>query len=181
MPRVAPITGKSDVPAEHHAVVDSVLKTFGRIRGPYSMLLHTPLLAHHFLGVVNFMREDSIVEQKTRSLAALTAASERGGYYVWAAQVESALKAGVRKEAIELIRAKGDPSKLPQDERQVVAFAQQLSRTSNVDRPTFDALHKRFGTKWLVELTAMTGYFGALCGIVTTFEVPVPEGGDRLR
>jgi alkylhydroperoxidase family enzyme len=95
--------------------------------------------------------------------------------------MESARKAGVREEAIELIRAKGDPAKLPEDERQVVAFAQQLSRTSNVDRPTFDALHKRFGTKWLVELTAMTGYFGALCGIVTTFEVPVPEGGDKLR
>lgn len=181
MPRVTPITAKSDVPAEHHAVVDGVLKTFGRIRGPYSMLLHTPLLAHHFLGVVNFMREDSIVEQKVRSLAALTAASERGGYYVWAAQVESAVKAGVRKEAIELIRAKGDPAKLPEDERQIVAFSQQLMRTSNVDRPTFDALHKQHGTKWMVELTAMTGYFGALCNIVTTFEVPVPEGGDKLR
>jgi len=181
MPRVAPITAKSDVPAEHHAVVDDVLKTFGRIRGPYSMLLHTPVLAQHFLGVVNFMRESSIVAQKERSLAALTAASERGGYYVWAAQVEAARKAGIREEAIELIRAKGDPAKLPEDEREVVAFAQQLSRTSNVDRSTFDALHKRFGTKWMVELTAMTGYFGALCGIVTTFEVPVPEGGDKLR
>jgi len=181
MPRVTPITAKSDVPAEHHAVVDGVLKTFNRIRGPYSMLLHTPLLAKHFLGVVNFMREDSIVDAKSRSLAALTAASERGGYYVWAAQHESALKGGVRKEAIELIRAKGDPAKLPEDERQVVAFAQQLMRTSNVDRPTFDALHKVHGTQWMVELTAMTGYFGALCNIVTTFEVPVPEGGDKLR
>jgi len=181
MPRVPAIVAKSDVPAEHHAVVDGVLKTFGRIRGPYSMLLHTPKLAHHFLGVVNFMREDSIVEQKARSLAALTAASERGGYYVWAAQVDSARKAGVREEAIELIRAKGDPAKLTEDERQIVAFAQQLMRTSNVDKPTFDALHKRFGTQWMVELTAMTGYFGALCGIVSTFDVPVPEGGDKLR
>jgi 4-carboxymuconolactone decarboxylase len=181
MPRVTPITAKSDVPAEHHAIVDGVLKTFGRIRGPYSMLLHTPLLAHHFLGVVNFMREDSIVEQKVRSLAALTAASERGGYYVWAAQVETARKSGIREEAIELIRAKGDPAKLPEDERQIVAFAQQLMRTSNVDRPTFDALHKQHGTKWMVELTAMTGYFGVLAGLVTTFEVPVPEGGEKLR
>ena len=181
MPRVTPITAKADVPAEHHAVVDGVMKTFGRIRGPYSVLLHTPLLAQHFLDVVNFMRGDSIVDAKSRSLAALTAASERGGYYVWAAQAEGARKIGVREEAIELIRAKGDPAKLLEDERQVVAFAQQLMRTSNVDRPTFDALYKRHGTKWMVELTAMTGYFGALCGIVTTFEVPVPEGGDKLR
>lgn len=181
MPRVPAITSKSDVPAEHHAVVDTVLKTFGRIRGPYSMLLHSPAVARHLIGIVNFMREDSIVDAKSRSLAALTAASERGGYYVWAAQHESAVKNGVRKEAIELIRAKGDPAKLPDDERQVVAFAQQLMRKNDVDRPTFDALHQRHGTKWMVELTAMTGYFGLLCGLVTTFEVPVPEGGDRLR
>ncbi len=33
MPRLAPITSKSDVSAEHHAVVDAVQKVFGNIRG----------------------------------------------------------------------------------------------------------------------------------------------------
>jgi len=180
MPRVAPITGKSDVPAEHHAVVDGVMKTFGRIRGPYSMLLHTPALAQHFLGVVNFMRDGSIVEQKHRSLAALTAASERGGFYVWAAQVESARKAGVREEAIALIRAKGDPASLPQEEREIVAYTRQLMRTNRVDQAVFDALQKRHGTKWLVELTAAANYFALLAGVVNAFEVPAPPDGDKL-
>jgi 4-carboxymuconolactone decarboxylase len=181
MPRVAPITGKPDVPAEHHAIVDGVMKTFGRVRGPFSMLLHSPAMAQHFLGIVNFMRDGSIVGQKERSLAALTAASEGGGFYVWAAQVETARKSGEREEAIELIRAKGDPAKLPEEERLVVSYVQQLMRKRDVDRTTFDALQKRHGTKWLVELTAAAGYFGLLCGLVTTFEVPVPEGGDVLR
>lgn len=44
MPRAAPITGKSDVPAQHHAVVDGVLKVFGQVRGPFSVLLHSPKL-----------------------------------------------------------------------------------------------------------------------------------------
>jgi 4-carboxymuconolactone decarboxylase len=181
MPRVPAIAGKTDVPAEHQAVVDGVLKTFGRVRGPFSMLLHSPGVAQHFLGIVNFMRDGTIVDAKSRSLAALTAASERGGFYVWAAQHETALKNSVRKEAIELIRAKGDPAKLPEDERQVVDYVQQLMRKNDVDRKAFDVLQKRYGTKWLVELTSFAGYFGLLCGIVTTFEVPVPEDGDRLR
>ena len=180
MPRVAPITGKSDVPAEHHAVVDGVLKTFGRVRGPFSMLLHSPKLAQHFLGVVNFMRDSTLVDHKYRSIAALTAAREREGNYVWAAQVDGARRAGVREELIDLIRAKGDPASLPEDEREVVVFARQLIRTHHVDQATFDALHKRHGTQWLVELTAAASYFGFLCGIVNTFEVAVPEGGDTL-
>ena len=72
MPRVAPITGKSDVPAEYHAVVDGVLQVFGQIRGPFSMLLHSPKLAERVLNLGNFFRSDSIVEAKDRSLAILS-------------------------------------------------------------------------------------------------------------
>lgn len=38
MPRVARITQKSDVPAEHHAVVDHVLTVFNNIRGPLHLM-----------------------------------------------------------------------------------------------------------------------------------------------
>jgi hypothetical protein len=31
MPRIAPITGKSDVPAAHHGVVDAVVKVFSSV------------------------------------------------------------------------------------------------------------------------------------------------------
>ena len=40
----SPVTGKSDVPADQHAVVDAVVKVFGGVRGPFSMLLHSPKL-----------------------------------------------------------------------------------------------------------------------------------------
>ena len=39
MPRVAPITGKSDVDPEYDDVVDDVLKVFGQVRVPFSMRL----------------------------------------------------------------------------------------------------------------------------------------------
>ena len=180
MPRVAPITGKSDVPAEHHAVVDGVLKTFGQVRGPFSMLLHSPELAERILSIVNFYRDSSVVEQKLRSLAILVAVREREAAYVWAAQVAAARRAGVRDEVIDLIRAKGDASALPLEEREIVVYTQQLVRNNKVDQAAFDALQKRYGTKWLVELTAAANYFGLLCGIVNAFEVPAAPDGDKI-
>jgi 4-carboxymuconolactone decarboxylase len=180
MPRVAPITGKSDVPAEHHAVVDGVLKTFGQVRGPFSMLLHSPELAERILSIVNFYRDGSVVEQKLRSLAILVAVREREAAYVWAAQVAAARRAGVRDEVIDLIRAKGDAAALPLEEREIVVYSQQLVRNNKVDQAAFDALQKRYGTKWLVELTAAANYFGLLCGIVNAFEVPAPPDGDKI-
>jgi len=82
MPRVTPVTGKSDVPAEHHAVVDAVMKVFGGVRGPFSILLHSPKLAERILPLVIFFRDDSVVDAKLRSVAILTAVREREAAYV---------------------------------------------------------------------------------------------------
>jgi 4-carboxymuconolactone decarboxylase len=180
MPRVAPVTGKSDVAPEHAAIVDGVVEMFGNVRGPFSILLHSPKLAERVLSLVKFYRDESVVEGRLRSLAILTAVREREAAYVWAAQVGAARRAGVREEAIDLIRAKGDPASLPQEEREIVAYTRQLMRTNRVDQAVFDALQKRHGTKWLVELTAAANYFALLAGVVIAFEVPAPPDGDKL-
>jgi 4-carboxymuconolactone decarboxylase len=180
MPRVAPITGMSDVSPEHHHVVDAVVQVFGNVRGPFSVLLHSPRLAERVLGLVTFFRDQSIVEGRLRSLAILTAVREREAAYVWAAQVGAARRAGVREAAIDLIRAKGDPATLPAEEAEIVAYTRQLMRTNRVDQAAFDALQKRHGAQWVLELTAAASYFAMLSGIVNAFEVPAPPDGDRL-
>jgi 4-carboxymuconolactone decarboxylase len=113
MPRVPPITGKEDVPAEHHHVVDDVLGVFGRIRGPFSVLLYSPAMASKLLPMVTFNREGTIVEATPRFAAILSAVREREGAYVWAAQVAAAQRAGVPQAMIDLIRAKGTPPHCP--------------------------------------------------------------------
>ncbi|OLB08585.1 MAG: hypothetical protein AUH14_00905, partial [Candidatus Rokubacteria bacterium 13_2_20CM_69_15_1] len=180
MPRVAPIIGKSDVPAAHHAVVDAVVNVFGNVRGPFSMLLHSPKLAERVLPLVTFFRDESIVEPTLRSVAILTAVREREAAYVWAAQVGAARRNGVREEVIDLIRAKGDPGKLSADEREIVTYTRQLMRENRIDQAVFDALAKRKSVQWLVELTAAANYFALLSGIVNAFEVAAPPDGDTL-
>src|SRR5262245_18853302 len=101
MPRIAPVTGKSDVPAAHHAVVDAVVNVFGGVRGPFSVLLHSPQLAERVLPLVTFFREQSVVDDKLRSIAILTAVREREAAYVWAAQVAAARRNGLREEVID--------------------------------------------------------------------------------
>ena len=180
MPRITPVTGKSDVPAEHHAVVDAVTKVFGGIRGPFSMLLHSPKLAERVLGLVTFFREEGVTETKLRSVAILSAVREREAAYVWAAQVAAARRNGVSDEIIDIIRAKGDAGKLPAEEREVVAYVRQLMRTNRVDQTAFEALRKRHDEQWLVELTACANYFALLSGVVNAFEVAAPPDGDKL-
>jgi 4-carboxymuconolactone decarboxylase len=180
MPRIAPVTGKSDVAAEHHAVVDEVVKVFGNVRGPFSVMLHSPALAGRVLPLVTFFREGSVVEARLRSHAILAAVREREAAYVWAAQVGAARRAGVPEATIDLLRAKGDPAALPEDERDIVLYTRQLLRANRVDQALFDRLENRHGVQWLVELTAAANYFAFLSGMVNAFEVPAPADGDKL-
>ena len=180
MTRITPVTGKADVPAEQHHVVDEVVKVFGNVRGPFSVMLKSPKLAERVLPLVTFFREGSVVEAKLRSHAILAAVREKEAAYVWAAQVGAARRAGVPDATIDLIRAKGDPAALPADERDVVTYTRQLIRANRVDQALFDRLKERHGEQWLVELTGAANYFAFLSGMVNAFEVPAPPDGDKL-
>jgi len=180
MPRLDPITTKAALPAEHQQVADAVLKVFGHIRGPFAMLLHSPKLAEQLLPLVTFVREGSIIEPNLRFAGILTAARERDAEYVWAAQVEQAGENGIRRELIDLIRAKGDPSTLPAAEGAVIVYVRQLMRTNRVDHAAFNALQKEHSAQWLVELTAIVNFFAFVAGICNAMEVPAPSGGDAF-
>lgn len=180
MPRIAPVTGKADVPAEHHAVVDDVVKVFGGVRGPFSIMLRSPPLAERVLPLVTFFREGSVVDGRLRSHAILASVREKEAAYVWAAQVGAARRAGVPEATIDLLRAKGDPSGLPADERDIINYTRQLIRTNKVDPALFDRLKDRHGVQWMVELTGAANYFAFLSGMVNAFEVAAPSDGDKL-
>jgi 4-carboxymuconolactone decarboxylase len=176
-----PIATKSELPAAHQAVADAVVKQYGEIRGPWGLLLHSPDLAQRVLPLVAFFHKESIVEGRLRSIAILAAVRELDSDYVWSAQVAAARRNGVREALVEHLRAKGDAGALAVEEREIVDFTRQLMRAHRVEQATFDALQNRHGTQWLVELTAVLGYFALVSGICNVFEVPAAPGGDALR
>jgi 4-carboxymuconolactone decarboxylase len=180
MPRIPPIAAKTDMAPEHQYVFDQVMGVFGRVRGPFSVLLHSPKLAERLLPMVPFAREGTVIDPQLRQVAVLAAVREREANYVWAAQVDASRRAGLREQVIDLLRAKGDPAGLSADERDIVTYTRQLMRTNRVDQPVFDALLQRHGAQWLVELTAVANFYVALCGVVNAFDVPIPEGGDQF-
>ena len=180
MPRVTPISDKSQGPAEAQHVAEDVLSVFGRIRGPFSVLLHSPLLAERMLGIVKFNRDGCVVDGRLRSHAILAAVREKESAYVWSAQVGAAQRAGIDQQTIDILRAKGDVSSLPQDERDIVNLTRQLMRTNRVDYPVFNRLLGKYGTQWMVELITIANYFTVLSGVTNAFEVAVPPDGDQL-
>ena len=180
MPRAKPITSKADLDPQHHAAADAVIKVFGHIRGPFSVLLHSPALAEKLVPMVSFVRDETIVAPALRFVAILTAARECHAPYVSAAQVALARKHHISETLIDHIRAQGDPAGLSPEERDVMNYTLQITRTHRADEALFKRLHDQYGAKWLVELTATLNFFVFVAGIANAFEVEVPADGDRL-
>lgn len=180
MPRLEPITSKSELPAEHQHAADAVLEVFGHIRGPFSMLLHRPTLAQQLLPMVKFVRQNNVIEPNVRFAAILTAARENEANYVWAAQVEQARKNGIREELIDLVRSRADAAKFRGEERIAVEYVRQLVRNHRVDDATFAAIREKHDPQWIVELTAVVSFFGFVAQVCNALDVAVPEGLDTF-
>jgi 4-carboxymuconolactone decarboxylase len=180
MPRIEPVSDKSQVAPEHHEFVDAVLEVFGQLRGPHSILLHSPPLDKPALELGNYFRYNSIVKSPEKELAIITGAREKDCLYVWAAQVAAGRRGGLREEAITVVKERRDASELEPHEADIVNYVRHLFRNNRVDQATFDALKNRYGEQWLIEMTTVVGYYGMLAGVVNAFEVAAPADGDVL-
>jgi 4-carboxymuconolactone decarboxylase len=180
MPRIAPVADRTEIAPEYQSVVQDVLDLFGGIRGPHSILLHSPRADERVMALGNFFRHDSLVKSPERELAIITAAREKDCLYIWAAQSAASRRVGVREEAIAAVKERADPAKLEPQEAAIVTYVQQLFRKNRVDQQSFDALEREHGKQWVLELTTMVGYYAMLAGVVNAFELMPPPDGDKL-
>ena len=175
-PRITPITRRDQVPEAHRIIFDAVAEGRGSVRGPFSILMHSPVLCRRHLDVGSYLRFNSHVKPESRELAIVATAREKDCPYVWAAHAPAARKAGISAATVTAVRDRRDLTSLPAGERDVVDYARQLLRSNRVAQPLFDRLQSQHGVPWLVELTCLIGHYGIVAGILNAFEVaPAPD------
>src|SRR5215207_2933463 len=180
VPRIPLITDKADVPADRHAEFDAIVEVLHRVGGPFSILMHSPGLAQKVMEAGAHVRLRSTLTLAERELAILAVTREKDAAYEWASHVATGRKAGLREEAIEAVRHRGDVSGLEPDERDIVLFVRQLLRQNRVEHSVFDALRERHGERWLVELAATVGQYQYISAITNTFELQPAADADQL-
>jgi 4-carboxymuconolactone decarboxylase len=180
MARLTPITSKDQVAPEDHAIADAVIASRGGIRGPFTMLMHCPKLALHYVGIGGYVRFEGKLDMRVRVLAAMVAAREFDSLYVWGAQSSSARRLGVPEETITAIRENHSRG-VPPEDAQIIDFSRALLRKHRVDEATAQALLKRFGNEQFIELTGTIGYYTMLTMTVNACEVEPAAGYEVLK
>jgi 4-carboxymuconolactone decarboxylase len=170
-PRITPVTRRDQVFETHRSIFDAVAEGRGSVRGPFSILMHSPVLCRRHLDVGTYLRFSSQVKPDSRELAIIATAREKDCPYVWAAHAPAARKAGISAATVTAVRDRGDLTDLPAAERDVIDYVRQLSKNNAVTQVLFDRLQRLHGVPWLVELTGLIGHYGIVTGILNAFEV----------
>ena len=93
MPRLTPITERTQLSGESLNAFDSIVESRGRINGPQSMHMYVPEVARCSNALSDSLRYRSHLSNHDTELAIITAAREMDCDYVWSGHSRAALNA----------------------------------------------------------------------------------------
>jgi 4-carboxymuconolactone decarboxylase len=144
------------------------------VRGPFALLLHVPELANRVQQVGEYLRFQGCIPTRLVEIAILTAARHHGCEYAWQAHEPKARKAGVSQDTVDAIRVCRRPEGMTPEEAAVFGFTAELLQSGKVSDATYDAASGAFGTRGLVELGTLVGYYTMICIITLAHGIAVP-------
>lgn len=180
MARLPHITSKDQVAEKDRATFDSIVASRGAVAGPFTMFMHSPDVSGRVAHLGAYVRFEGSLDMRVRVLAAMTVAREFEALYVWGAQTGGARRQGVPESTITAIRENRSDG-IPAEDLLIIDFTRQLLRKHRADDATFKAMHTRFGSDELVQLTTAIGYYSLLCMTVNACELEAGEGAEVLK
>jgi 4-carboxymuconolactone decarboxylase len=148
--------------------------------GPFEPLMHSPEVMSQARAMGDYLRYKSAIGNTLSELAILITAHEWTQDYEWAVHYPIALKAGIRKEVADDIAVGRRPTAMRPDEETVFDFASELLRNKQVSAATFERARSRFGTKGVVDMTGIVGYYTFLAMQLNVAEYQVAADGKKL-
>lgn len=162
--------------AQRQVVEEAVAGKRGRIPGPLRVWVHSPELGRHAQRLGAFLRYDTTLGPRLSELAILVTARHWTAQYEWFAHEREALKAGLEPEIIAAIAERRAPILADAADRAVYEYAVALHETHLVPRAVHEAAVAALGTRGVVELVGVLGYYTLVAMTLNAFEFGLPDG-----
>ena len=179
VPRI-PVLAENQLTTVQRALLDSI-RSGPRggsitIRGPFAVFLHAPEFGELAQQLGGFCRYQTAVPPRLSEFAILVTAKLWRAQYEWFAHVPQAERAGVTKETISDLHKGRVPKSLPEDERAIYDFIQELYKTRRVSDKNFKRVVAVLGEPATVEFVGILGYYVLISMILNVFRMSPPEG-----
>jgi 4-carboxymuconolactone decarboxylase len=147
--------------------------------GPFEPMMYSPQVMSQARAMGDYLRYKSAIGNTLSELAILITAQEWTQDYEWGVHYPIALKAGIRKEVADDIAAGRRPNAMSPDEETVFDFTSELLRNKQVSDATFERARSRFGTKGVVDMTGIVGYYTFLAMQLNVAQYQVATNGKK--
>jgi len=148
--------------------------------GPFEPLMHSPEVMSQARAMGDYLRYKSAIGNTLSELAILVTAREWTQDYEWFVHYPIALKAGIRQEITDAIAEGRRPAAMNPDEETVYDYSMELLKNKQVSNATFERAKSRFGTRGVVDLTGIVGYYTFLGMQLNAAQYPAPKDARKL-
>jgi 4-carboxymuconolactone decarboxylase len=175
-----PVLDETKLSGEQRAVFDAIASgPRGVVQGPLRVWLQSPELADKAQALGAFCRYGTSLPPRLSELAILVTGAFWKSGFEWAVHAPIAMKNGVAEDVVEAIRTGETPNFEREDERIVYEFCRALHRDHVVPDDIYRRASEEFGTKTVVELVGLLGYYTLISMTINAFHVKLPDGAEE--
>jgi 4-carboxymuconolactone decarboxylase len=150
------------------------------IFGPFEPLMHSPQVMSQARAMGDYLRYKSAIGNTLSELAILVTAREWSQDFEWSVHAPIAVKAGIRPEIVDAIADGRRPAGMSSDEETVYEYTMELIRNKQISNATFEKAKARFGTKGVVDMTGVVGYYTFLAMQLNVAQYPAAKDFKKL-
>ena len=177
MARIPIITPESDLNDEQKRVLEGLLgRRGGRIPGPYRFGLHCPKVTEHWHPLGEVLRLESTFPLRLSEWAIVVTARMWDCDYIFQAHAPNGIKNGLKQETVDALARNERPKFDKEDEEVIYDYLTELIEKHAISDKTHARAKEMFGVPGIVELTALSGYYGMVAMTLLAHEMPLPEG-----
>jgi len=174
MARLGDVLDSLDPQAQR--VYDKIAKRRGGLRGPFAALMHHPAVCERVADVGEYLRFDGALPGDLREMAILLTARAVTQPFEWVAHAPIARQAGLPDDVIERIRTRGDVASLPPRYADAARVVRHVLAHEGIPAALQQRVQGALGVTGLVELVVLAGYYQMIAAVLTSFDVPLPDG-----
>ena len=152
----------------------------GVLRGPLAFAAYNPGVAKALFDLHNAAVAGAL-DPHVRELAILVACRETNYSLEWNAHEPSALKAGVDKNTIDVVRNNQALTGVDEKDAAVIRFGRQLFHDNRMDSETFAKAAQLFGKKGAMDLVAVMSTYAVSGFYATAVDEHMPQGRPDLE
>jgi len=176
-----PLIENKNLSPEQRRVYDALVDgPRGAAKGPWLAFLHVPEIADRVQHLSNYLRFESSFEQRLLEFVILITARHYNCEYEWYAHEPLAQKGGLPQSTIDAVKVRRHPENMQSDETTVFDYTTELLRNGKVSDIVYRHAVSVFGTKGVVELTTVIGFYIMIGMTLLAHEIAAPAGKPPL-